>query len=57
MTAHSLSKMMAEANAMIDTVSVHDALELVDDPDVVMVDIRETVSIIALASAIILLRL
>lgn len=43
MTAHSLSKMMAEANAMIDTVSVHDALELADDPDVVLVDIRETV--------------
>ncbi|MGI9318159.1 MAG: rhodanese-like domain-containing protein [bacterium] len=43
MAAHSLNKMMAEANAVIDTVSVHDALDMVDDPHVVLVDIRETV--------------
>ena len=43
MTAHRFNKMMAEANAVIDTVSVHDALDMVDEPDVVLVDIRETV--------------
>lgn len=46
MTVHNLSKMMAEANAVIDTVSVHDALEMVNDPDVVLVDIRETVELL-----------
>lgn len=32
---------MAEANAVIDTVSVHDALGMLDDPDTVFVDVRE----------------
>ncbi len=35
-------KMLAEANAVIETVSVHDALELYKDPNVVFVDIRES---------------
>ena len=34
-------KMLAEANAMIETVSVHDALALHGSPDVVFIDIRE----------------
>lgn len=38
-----LKQMLAEANAEIDTVSVHDALWLVNDPEVVFVDIREQV--------------
>jgi rhodanese-related sulfurtransferase len=43
MTVHNLQKMLAEANAVIATISVHDALSLVDDPDTAFVDIRETV--------------
>lgn len=43
MTAHSFNKMMAEANAVIDTVSVHDALDMAEESGVVLVDIRETV--------------
>ena len=35
--------MLAEANAVIETVSVQDAAYLMDDPDVVFVDVRETV--------------
>jgi rhodanese-related sulfurtransferase len=42
---HGFRKMIAEANAVIDTVSVHDALSLAGESDVVMVDIRETVEI------------
>ncbi len=34
-------QMLAEANATIETISVHDALGLVGDPDVLFVDIRE----------------
>ncbi|MDH3378595.1 MAG: rhodanese-like domain-containing protein [Gammaproteobacteria bacterium] len=37
-----LKKLLAEANAVIDTVSVHDALTQVDDPRVLLVDVRET---------------
>jgi rhodanese-related sulfurtransferase len=33
--------LLAEANATIDTVSVHDALSMVDDPDTVFIDVRE----------------
>lgn len=33
--------MMANANAVIETVSVQEALPLVGDPDVVFVDVRE----------------
>ena len=38
-----VKQLLAQANAEIDTVSVHDALWLVDDPEVVFVDIREQV--------------
>lgn len=38
-----VKQMLAEANAEIDTVSVHDAVGLLEDPDVVFVDIREQV--------------
>ncbi|MBK81127.1 MAG: hypothetical protein CMQ43_09485 [Gammaproteobacteria bacterium] len=38
-----VKQMLAEANAEIDTVSVHDAVSLLDDPEVVFVDIREHV--------------
>ena len=35
--------MLAEANAAIETVSVSDLPYLLDDPEVVLVDVRETV--------------
>ncbi|MHA1571744.1 MAG: rhodanese-like domain-containing protein, partial [Alphaproteobacteria bacterium] len=35
--------MMAEANAVIESVSVQDAAYLMDDPDVVFVDVRDAV--------------
>ncbi len=38
-----VQQMLAQANAEIDTVSVNDALWLVNDPQVVFVDIREQV--------------
>ncbi len=38
-----LKQMLAEANAGIDTISVHDAVPLLNDPEVVFVDIREQV--------------
>ncbi|MEQ8485878.1 MAG: rhodanese-like domain-containing protein [Pseudomonadales bacterium] len=38
-----VKRMLAEANAEIDTVSVHDAVSLLNDSDVVFVDIREQV--------------
>lgn len=37
--------MLAAANAVIETISVQDALELVGDPDVTFVDVRETVEL------------
>ena len=37
-----LSKMLAEANAVIDTIAVHDALNLWSDPQIMFVDVRET---------------
>ena len=36
-----VKQMLAEANAQIDTLSVHDGVPLVEDPDVIFVDIRE----------------
>ena len=42
MLKHGLNKLLAEANAVIDTVSTHDALALAEDADVVLIDIRET---------------
>lgn len=38
-----VKQMLADANAQIDTVSVHDAVPLVEDPEVIFVDIREQV--------------
>lgn len=38
-----VKQMLAEANARIDTIAVHDAVTLLDDPGVVFVDVRETV--------------
>ncbi|MFQ5971123.1 MAG: rhodanese-like domain-containing protein [Alphaproteobacteria bacterium] len=35
--------MLAEANAVIESVSIQDAAYLLDDPDVLFVDVRETV--------------
>ena len=40
-------QMLAEANAVIETISVHEALALVDDPSVLFVDIREAHEIAA----------
>jgi len=42
MLTRGLKKLLAEANAVIDTVSVHDALEYSDDSNVLFVDVRET---------------
>lgn len=41
MLKHGFKKMLAEANAVIDTISVHDALALTDDPNTVIVDVRD----------------
>lgn len=38
----SVEHMMAAANAVIDTISVHDAIALVDDPDVILIDLRDS---------------
>lgn len=38
-------QMLAEANAAIDTISVHDALALLGDPNVLFVDVREAAEI------------
>jgi len=43
MVTRGFRQMLAEANAMIETISVDDAQALVGDPDVVFVDVRETV--------------
>jgi rhodanese-related sulfurtransferase len=45
MVTRGFKMMMAEANAVIDTVSVQDALRLIDDPGAVFVDVRETVEL------------
>lgn len=41
MQARGFKQMMAEANAVIDTLSVHEALDLVDDPSVAFIDVRD----------------
>jgi rhodanese-related sulfurtransferase len=41
MLKHGFKKMMAEANTVINTISVDDALNMVDDPNVVFIDVRE----------------
>ena len=43
MVTRGFKQMLAEANAVIETISVPDAQALVGDPDVVFVDVRETV--------------
>jgi rhodanese-related sulfurtransferase len=43
MLKRGFKEMLAEANAVIETVSVQDLTYLLDDPDVVLVDVRETV--------------
>ena len=41
MTAQGFKAMIARANAVIDTISVHDALTMVSDDKAVFVDVRE----------------
>ena len=43
MLKHGFKAMLAEANAVIETVSIQDLPYLLDDPEVVVVDVRETV--------------
>lgn len=43
MVERGFKAMLAEANAVIETVSVQDAAYLMDDPDVLFVDVREFV--------------
>ena len=43
MVTRGFKQMLAEANAMIETISVPDAQALVGNADVVFVDVRETV--------------
>ncbi len=45
MIKHGFREIMAEANAVIETMAVQDALAVADDPDVVFVDVRETVEL------------
>ena len=43
MLKRGFKQMLAEANAVIETVAVQDLDYLLDDPDTVLVDVRETV--------------
>lgn len=43
MLKHGFKAMLAEANAVIETVSIQDLPYLQDDPEVIIVDVRETV--------------
>lgn len=43
MLKHGFKAMLAEANAVIETVSVHDLKYHLEDNEVVLVDVRETV--------------
>lgn len=45
MVDRGFKQLLAEANAVIETISVSDALALTDDPTVVFVDVRETVEL------------
>ncbi len=42
MIKHGFKEMLAEANAVIETISVDDALERFADPEAIFVDIRES---------------
>lgn len=43
MLKRGFKQMLAEASAVVETISVQDLPYLMDDPDVVLVDVRETV--------------
>ena len=43
MAKRGFKAMLAEANAVIESVSIQDVAYLLDDPDVLFVDVRETV--------------
>lgn len=43
MLRRGFKQMLAEANAVVESISVQDLPYLTDDPDVVLVDVRETV--------------
>ena len=43
MLKHSAKQLIAEANAQVPTLAAKEALALADDPDVVFVDVRETI--------------
>ncbi len=45
MVTKGFKALIAEANAVIETIPVKDALGLVDDPKILFVDIRETVEV------------
>ena len=45
MVKHGFKQMLAEANARIASVSVSQAMPLVNDPNVVFVDVRETIEV------------
>jgi rhodanese-related sulfurtransferase len=45
MVKHGFKQMLAEANARIPSISVPDALKLVDDPATIFVDVRETIEV------------
>ena len=45
MVERGFKQMLAEANAVIETMAVQDALAVVDDPEIVFVDVRETVEL------------
>ena len=40
--AQTVESMLATANAIIDTVAVHDALAWLDEPDVTFIDVRDS---------------
>ena len=43
MVTYGINKMLADANAVIEVISVEDAHGLIDVPNIVFVDVRETV--------------
>ena len=45
MVERGFKQLLAEANAVIETISVSDAVSLAGDPTVVFVDVRETVEL------------
>ena len=43
MVTYGINKMLADANAVIEAISVEDAHSLIDNQSIVFVDVRETV--------------